>query len=242
MTLNLMTLVIKEENEMMNQRKRATLANLVLVGFLGISGHANGTIIGGSVTSGSGTFVKLVPGFTDSDPDNTVGDDTFQNTNLYAFDEDQNVTVQGSALNVNFLASTGTSGSLPIGTVVASHYIFFDPAGLASQEGTVEFDSDVLALITSTGNLLDSDYLANTGVTYLNPALRGLEAGDSVVVSAARQISVDWAARTPGDYVRVLTTFSPGGDGQVPSPTTLILLTTGLAGIGFKRRKPIITL
>ena len=57
---------------------------------------ANATVNSGSVTTGSGSFIKLMPGFTDSTPDNTVGNDNFQNSNLYAFDEDQNTTVQTS--------------------------------------------------------------------------------------------------------------------------------------------------
>lgn len=124
---------------------------------------------GGMVTSGGGSFVKLSPGFTDSNPDNTVGNNTFDNLNLYGFDEDQNTTVMTNPLNVDILASTGISGSLTVGTVVASHYIFFDPLGSANQEGWVEFDSNILAIIGSTTNLANSDYLANTGVTYLNP-------------------------------------------------------------------------
>ena len=45
----------------------------------GCIGSANATIIAGDVTFGAGDFFKLSPGFTDSEPDNTLGDDTFQN-------------------------------------------------------------------------------------------------------------------------------------------------------------------
>jgi len=93
---------------------------------------------------------------------------------------------------------------------VASHYVFFDPTN-GTIDGTVDFDSDVLGIISTTNHLAASDYLANTGVNYLNPTLRGLEAGDSVTVSGVRQIRFDTSASTPGDYVRVLTVFSPGG-------------------------------
>jgi hypothetical protein len=198
---------------------------------------ANATIIDGLVTSGSGSFVKLSPGFTDSDPDNTVGNNTFQNTNLYGFDEDQNTTVVGTPLDVDILASTGLPGTLAVDTVVASHYVFFDPAGSASQTGWVDFDSDILAVITSTGNLLGSDYLANTGVIYLNPGLRGLESGDSATIDGSdpRRLNVSWTASTPGDYVRVLTEFSPGA--VIPSPASLALLGIGLVALGFSRRK-----
>jgi hypothetical protein len=221
----------------MNGKIRIPVLIGMLLGALAVSGTAGATIIGGSVDVGSGSFIKLVPGFTESDPDNTVGQDTFQNTNLYGFDEDQNVQVVGSALSVDYLVTTGTAGSLPVGTVVASHYIFFDPAGTASQEGTVDFDSDILAIISSTGNLGASDYLANTGVTYQNPGLRGLEVGDSVTVSGAQQISVDWTASTPGDYVRVLTVFSPAA-AAAPLPASAALALLGLCLLSVARRRP----
>lgn len=199
---------------------------------------ANATINSGSVTTGSGSFIKLMPGFTDSTPDNTVGNDNFQNSNLYAFDEDQNTTVQTSALNVDILASSGSAGTLAVGTVVASHYVFFDPAGTVNQVGTVTFDSRVLAVITSTAHLLASDYLANTGVNYLNPSLRGLESGDSVTISVTNPntVDIDWTASTPGDYVRILTEFSPSA---VPEAETYAMMLAGLGLVGFAtvRRK-----
>lgn len=191
-----------------------------------------GVIVSGGVTSGSGSFIELVPGFTDSDPDNTVGNDTFQNSNLYGFNEDQNVAVGAGGLTPDigpFLAA---------GTIVASHYVFFDPAGSTSQEGFVLFDADIFAIFTSTGSLAASDYLANTGVTYLNPGLRGLESGDFVGINASnnKRLDVDWTASTPGDYVRVLTDRSPTAD-QVPATgASITFLLIGLFGLVAVRR------
>ena len=188
------------------------------------------TIIGGAIiTGGAGaTFINLTVPFSDSTPDNTVGNDNFQTVNLYGFDEDQNI-VLAAPLTVD----TVPSGPLvlPAGTTVASHYVFFDPAGVTSIDGTVDFDADVLAIISSTSALLASDFLANTGVTYLNPAQRGLEAGDFVTISGLRQIWFDTSASTPGDYVRVLTAFSPG----VPEPATLSLLAVGASYLGLRK-------
>ncbi len=123
------------------------------------------------------------------------------------------------------------AGTAPtVGMTVASHYIFFDPGPTEHVIGTVNFDSDVIAIITGTANLAASDFLANTGVNYLDPAERGLEPGDSVTISGPRQILFDTVASSPGDYVRVLTEFSPGTT-AIPEPGTLPLLGVCLAAI-----------
>lgn len=205
---------------------------------LALSGHATATIVGGSVTGGTafaagGIFVELVPPLPNPfGPPNSVGNDTFQSPDLFAFDEDQNIV-----LTAPLFVDVGAS-PLPIGTTVASHYVFFDPGPTQSIVGTVDFDSDVLAIITSTGNLAASDFLANTGVNYLNPGLRGLEAGDSVTISGPRQILFTTTASTPGDYVRVLTALSPGA---IPEPESLALFAIALTAVGvvavFRRRR-----
>ncbi|MBL8697904.1 MAG: hypothetical protein JNK67_06010 [Alphaproteobacteria bacterium] len=148
--------------------------------------------------------------------------------NLYAFDEDQNIV-----LAAPLAVDTVPSGPLvlPTGTTVASHYVFFDPATTQSIVGTVDFDAHVIAIVSSTGNLLDSDFLADTGVNYLTPSARGLEAGDFVTIGGARQIRFDTTASTPGDDVRVLTAFLPSA---VPEPG---LIGAGLAGLAAARRR-----
>ncbi len=155
-----------------------------------------------------------------------MGNDNFQSPNLYGFDEDQNIL-----LAAPLAVDVGTS-PIPAGSIVASHYIFFDPGPAQRVIGTVDFDSDVLAVITSTGLLAASDFLANTGVNYLNPGQRGLEPGDSVTISGPRQILFDTTASSPGDYVRVLTTFSPAA---TPEPGGVWLLGVGLLVLKFIR-------
>ena len=191
---------------------------------------ASATIVSGAVTGGDtgGTFVKLSVPLTGSTPANTVGADNFQSPNLFGFDESQNILL-AAALNMDIGASVAA------GTQVASHYIFFDPRQTGHIIGTVDFDSDVLGIITSTGLLAVSDILANTGVNYLNPGLRGLEAGDSVTISGTRQILFDTFASSPGDYVRVITAFSLGA--TVPEPASIALALAALAGVGVARRR-----
>jgi len=205
--------------------------------------QASATIVSGAVTGGGslssgGTFIKLTVPFTESSPDNTVGNDTFQNANLYGFDEGQNIAVTVD-LAVDDLADGLGGGSgpgiIPMGSTVASHYIFFDPVD-NSQIGTVSFDSDIVAIISSTANLAASDFLINTGVTYLNPSERGLESGDVVTITGLQMITVNWTASTPGDYIRVLTDFSPGA--AVPEPASFWVVGSSLVGlIGVSRRK-----
>ena len=202
------------------------------------------TIVSGAVTGGGsfsqgGAFVELSVPFTESDPDNTVGDNTFQDPNLYGFNEGQNIDITVD-LTVDILADGmgggGGAGIVPMGSTVASHYIFFDPNSTTSQIGNVTFDSEIFGIMTSTSNLAASDFLINTGVNYLNPSLRGLESGDSVTIIGLNTIQVNWTASTPGDYIRVLTDFSPGA--VVPIPASVWLFGTGLLGlVGIARHK-----
>ncbi len=196
----------------------------------------SGVVTGGTAFTAGGTFVKLtVPLANPFGPPNSVGNDNFQSPNLYGFDEDQNIL-----LTAPLTVDVGSS-PIPAGTVVASHYIFFDPGPTQQVIGTVNFDSQVLGILTSTGTLASSDFLAHTGVNYLNPADRGLEAGDSVTISGTDQILFDTFASSPGDYVRVLTAFSPGGVTEptpVPEPGSVVLLGSGLVALaGMLRRK-----
>jgi PEP-CTERM motif len=187
-----------------------------------------GVVTGGTALTAGGTFVKLtVPLSNPFGAPNSVGNDNFQSPNLFGFDEDQNIL-----LTAPLMVDVGVT--IPAGTIVASHYIFFDPGPSEHVIGTVDFDSDILGIETSTGNLADTDFLANTGVNYLNPSARGLEAGDSVTISGPEQILFDTFASSPGDYVRVLTAFSPGGGSTpppVPEPSSIALLGSGLIAL-----------
>src|SRR5436190_295903 len=211
---------------MHEHQRRIQRIVLVLAAAAWLTGPAAATIIDGNVTCcGAATFVKLtVPLANPFGPPNSVGNDTFQSPNLFGFDESQNTAVVGSALVLDEFSG---ANMLPVGTIVASHYIFFDPVN-GHVVGTVNFDSDILGILTTTPHLAASDYLANTGVNYLNPAARGLEAGDSVTISGPRQILFDTFASSPGDYVRVLTEFSPTAAVPEPGAGLLVLGGAGL--------------
>jgi|SRR5215471_21057498 len=78
---------------------------------------------------------------------------SFQSPNLFKFDEDQNIL-----LTCPLIVNVGSS-TIPTGNFVASHYIFFDPGPSQCMTGTVNFDSDILAVITTTNDLAASDSL-----------------------------------------------------------------------------------
>lgn len=187
----------------------------------------SGTVTGGTAQTAGGTFVLLsTPLANPFGPPDSVGNDNFQSPNLYAFDEQQNVTLAAP------LATNVGENPIPAGTIVSSYYIFFDPGPSEQVIGTVTFDSAVLAIITDTTNLANSDFLSNPALNYLNPSQRGLEAGDSVTISGPQQILFDTIASSPGDYVRVITAASQGsGTTQTPEPGTFALLLIGLLGL-----------
>lgn len=181
-------------------------------------------IIGGNVGEGSGRFIKLEPGFTDSTPYNTVGKNNFQNENLYAFDEAQNVAVGPDGLMPDI------GSPITPGTIVASHYVFFDPQKGRSQTGSIFFDSTVLGILTMGNSLANSDYLAQPSVNYLKPKLRGLEKKDVVTINSGdpRRIDLAWKASSPGDYIRVITERSERASKVNDPANTLALLGFGL--------------
>lgn len=177
---------------------------------------AQAAILGGAVTGGTagGVFVQLNPA-----PGFTVGNNNQQSPNLFAFNEVQNLTLAAAI------------GAIPAGTKVNSHYVFFDPQPNRSVIGGVTFDGAILAVYSSTAQLLATDALfGRPGVTYLNPAARGLEAGDTFGV-VGNVLSVRWTASTPGDYVRVITLAA------VPEPQAWAMLLLGFFATGSALRR-----
>lgn len=164
---------------------------------------ASAFILDGEVIrqNGNGGFVKL-----DTDEPFSVGFDTFDDDNLYGFDEDQNITlVEPIRVDIG-----GNNGVIPQGTVVASHYVFFDSLS-GIQYGYVYFDAPILGVAAFQHTMAATDFLANTDVTYISVELRGLEEGDQVWVDEEdpHRLWVYWAGSSPGDYIRVFTERSP---------------------------------
>lgn len=187
------------------------------------SHSVSAAVVDGLVTSGAGSFEEIADA-----SGLTIGQNNQQSDNLFAFNELQNVTL-GSDL------STDIGGTIAAGTVVSSHYVFFDPVS-ASQTGYVDFDGPIIGVMTSLGTLTASDFLGLASVDYLSPTLRGLEGGDVVGIDPGidSRILVDWFASSPGDYIRIIT---EGNLGVVPVPASGLLLLGGLGMIAVARRR-----
>ena len=163
---------------------------------------AGATVIDGGILqqSGSGSFVIL-----GTEPPFAVGYDNFDDDNLYAFDEDQNI-VLSEPIRVDIGSEKGW---IPMGTTVASHYVFFDSLD-GFHIGFVDFDAPILGIAAFQETMAATDFLANTSVTYISEELRGLERGDEVWVDPEEpnRLWVSWAGSSPGDYIRVFTARS----------------------------------
>lgn len=167
------------------------------------SAAAGATVLDGQILrqSGTGSFVKL-----ETSPGFAVGADNFNTDHLYAFDEDQNISLTAPiAVDIG-----GEDGVIPAGHVVASHYVFFDSIN-GVQYGYVEFDAPILGVAALPRSMDDTDFLANTEVSYISTDLRGLEQGDYVWIDEDNpfRLWVYWAGSSPGDYIRVFTALSP---------------------------------
>lgn len=151
---------------------------------------------------GNGQFVKL-----ETTKPFAVGNDNFNDDNLYAFDEDQNILLE-DPIKVDI---GGDQGVIASGETVASHYIFFDSV-VGVHFGYVDFDAPVLGVAALQNTMAATDFLANTSVNYIGTELRGLEQGDHVWIDEKdpHRLWVYWAGSSPGDYIRVFTAKSPG--------------------------------
>ncbi len=189
----------------------------------------SGALTADSAFNNGGVFLELTAPLP---PPNTVGDDNFQSFNLFAFNENQNVVLT-SNLNVDSLGGGGP-GVLSVGTVVSSHYIFFDPSVNSRATGHVVFDAPILAIISSRDFLNLSDVFFNPGVFYAEPSLRGLEGTDSAVINGGdpNRIDVSLFANSPGDYLRVLTAVNV----VLSAPGSAMFLCLSAVFLVFRRR------
>ena len=162
---------------------------------------------------------------------------------LYVWDEVQNFTLPGNLyvdrvadVTADFIGGSSGSYYIKAGTIVSSHYVQWDPAPTKTVKARLEFDSDIFAFITADQRLFNSDsWLGLTGITYGDFGNRGLETGDGTNFNSG-MVDIDWAASNPGDWTRLITAYSPGGE-PIPEPATMLLLGSGLVGLAGFRKK-----
>ncbi|MEL7216576.1 MAG: hypothetical protein AAGJ96_11675 [Pseudomonadota bacterium] len=181
------------------------LRSIVVVCLAWAASPVSALVLGGEIVqqTGTGRFVEL-----DTSVPFAVGRDTFDDDNLYAFNEDQNITLV-EPIRVDIGGCT--NGVIAAGTVVASHYVFFDSLS-GVQVGYVDFDAPILGIAAFQDTMGATDFLANTGVNYISTELRGLERGDHAWIDEEdpHRLWVYWAGSSPGDYIRVFTARSFG--------------------------------
>jgi hypothetical protein len=220
-----------------------------LTGRLALTALALATVLAGSSArasivsvSGNGDIISPTLGGTLAN----FFQDTGSSPKIHGWDEAQHVTL-GSDLYVDINTSGifDSNGDLAgfqaakiaAGTVVDSHYLYFDPEAERSvRDVTFTFSGVILGVIVEsdrfytrargfTDYFLLSDFLRNPLTPAANYATahfnnRGLEMGsphDSLAVSiSGKTVTIrDFLASSPGDQVRVLTA-------SVPEPSTLL--------------------
>ncbi|MEO1042077.1 MAG: hypothetical protein AAFX52_07285 [Pseudomonadota bacterium] len=192
----------------------------------------SGQMTGGNAFAQGGTFVEIV------DLDGlTLGANRFDDFNLRAFNERQNVVSDSVIV-------TDVGRNVAAGEVVASHYVVFDPFTAAKAIGTIYFDAPIIGVATNTSVIYSSDHLMNGDVTYGHVAARGLEGADQIILYSDEPNRLDVAlwASSPGDFFRVFTEISQGaidlGISEVttPIPSSGLLMLAGFLGWGFANR------
>ena len=156
-------------------------------------------------------------------------------TEMYAFDEQQNVALpvsltmditQPGTYNDDALLTPGT---IPAGTVVSSHFVHADApnregrGGADQFMGTVEVDSDILGIAVLAPALDASDILGAPGTIYPTGGTQrqlNLGGGDFVIEHPdLRTVTIKVAVRTHLDQVRIITKGeddNQGGEGCTP--------------------------
>lgn len=210
-------------------------------------------VLGGSAHA---TFVSLgsCTGGFDCQITSTPANPVTQNPNngiLFAWNELQNITLTENLrvdrvfdTTASFISDAGGGDFfIEAGTVVSSHYLQWDPGNGSNNriETTISLDSQVFAFIIADQNLFDSD--ATLGLPELNYndfTNRGLEGNDTTVFNGPN-VDISWSASNPGDWTRLITAFSPGGEDNggtsITEPNALALFGFGLAGLGLLSRR-----
>jgi choice-of-anchor A domain-containing protein len=150
--------------------------------------------------------------------------DLQSNTTMFAFDEQQNVTLP-VGVDVDITApgtydetSDLTPGTIPAGTLVSSQFVHADKIGtqppFVTLEGTVTTDSDILGVAILQHSLDNSDFLGAPGTLYptgdFGRALN-LDKQDDYVIEQVnrRTLLIHSSVKMHADQVRIITAGGP---------------------------------
>lgn len=189
---------------MQNTKNHYTAALAAAVLALGspnaIADVASGTLTGGTSFDNGGTFQLITAPAV-------LGNNQFDDDNVRAFNEQQDVTLTDRFI-LDIASPSLATNVLAADSVVSSHYVIYDPDGTNTAEGTITFDEPVLGIITSNLRFNGTDnLLGNPGTNYAIGA-QGLEEPDLVTISGS---TITYSLRTsaPGDAIRVITGVDP---------------------------------
>src|SRR5262245_30318368 len=188
------------------------LTSLLLIAFAATASFA-------STVSVTGDGNILVPNST---PNTGMTANFFQDTGenilIHGWDE-----LQGFALTSSILLDFTSTGvhtgsdftenvSLAAGTLISSHYVYFDPLNGGNREATFEYSSEILGIIVfsdlMTDRLLATDFLKNpfTVAPASHYDYRGFEAPDMATISLDRRhVTFNLTASSPGNQARIIT-------------------------------------
>lgn len=174
-----------------------------------LAGTASATII-----ATSGQMVKIAP------PPSVLFGALQSDTTMFAFDEQQNVTLsQPLSLDITSPGTYDdsadlTPGTIPAGTAVSSHFVNADKVGTqvprVALDGTITTDKDIIGIAILAKALNDSDYLGAPGTLYPTGEFgRGLnlDTQDDFVIEQIdkRTVQIHSDVRIHSDQVRIIT-------------------------------------
>lgn len=186
--------------------------------------------IGVAVVPASADLVSISGGgIIHSNPDPNFPMPNMIQANVVQGINEKQGLVLGDDLTISDLEDIIGVVNLGQGTIVDSHLLAFDPANSRAVNNIlIEFDREVLAVITRDGTLADTHALF--GLDSLNyPGFvnkYGFEASTESFSVSGNTVTFSGRAANPGDYFRVIT---------VPAPASAAMLAIG--GLAATRRR-----
>jgi len=186
---------------------RAIALVFAVAAFVGTSVPARAAITGASLTGGQalangGAILQLTAPLPDILPNG------FDDDNVRIFDEVQNLTLS-SVVILDTADPALSSNVLGVGSVVSSHYLFFDTAASnVDAIGTVTFDQPILGVIRFNEQHDSSDPVLGEPTVVYGVGNPSLESAD-VATFTGNTLSFDITAVSPGDALRIVTGVNP---------------------------------